>query len=142
MRGFDKPTGETVTFTRGEQSLAITFYPLPMGFQSWLQRAFPIPVKYVKGDPVSAAPGAVAEYNDLLTVLFIAKSAEPGTFGTEYPPRGSAADFYRRRAEAFLAEMQSAHFTDGDLASMWTVVRRLSRDVHPDTKLDAAAGNS
>ena len=142
MRGFSQPTGETIAFKRGAEVIEITFYPMPMGYRTWLQRAFPIPVKYVNGKPSDPDPGAVNEWNDLATLLMIARAAEPGTFDTELPKPGVSSDFYRARAEKIREEMRAAHFTDGDVRAMWLVVNRLSTDTSPDTRLGAAEGNS
>jgi len=142
MRGFNKPTGETVTFTRGEQSLSITFYPLPMGFHNWLTKAFPVPRRYLNGEAVPASPGVVNEWNDLATLILIAKSAEDGTFETAVPTGTAAEGVYRARAIALRDEVRGAHFGDGDIRAMWAVVKRLTNESSVGARMDAAAGNS
>lgn len=142
MRGFSKPPGETIAFTRGHETIEITLHPLPMGFRSWLQRAFPMPVKFVNGKPVDPEPGSVNEWNDLATLLMLVRAAAPGTFETELPKPGAGADFYRKRAERVREEFRAAHFTDGDMRAMWLVVNRLSSDTNPETRLGGAEGNS
>lgn len=141
MRGFKKPTGETLSFNRGAETIEITFYPLPMGYRTWLQAAFPIPVKFVNGKPSDSEPGAVNEWNDLATLLMIARAAEPGLFEAELPPAGSAAAVYRARAERIREEIRAAHFTDGDVRSMWTAVNRMSTASTVGDRLRAAEGN-
>ena len=141
MKGFSKPIGETLSFTRGAETLEITFYPLPMGYRVWLQSAFPLPVKFVNGKAADADPGAVNEWNDLATLLMIARAAAPGTFDTELPPAGSDASFYRARAERIRQEIREANLTDGDVRAMWAVVNRLSTASTADSRLRAAEGN-
>lgn len=141
MRGFSKPIGETLVFVRDSETLEITFYPLPMGYRTWLQAAFPLPVKFVNGKAADADPGAVNEWNDLATLLMIVRAAAPGTFETELPPAGSDASFYRARAERIREEIRNAHLTDGDVRAMWAVVNRLSTATQVDSRLRAAEGN-
>ena len=141
MRGFTKPIGETVSFTRGAETIEITFYPLPMGYRVWLQAAYPIPVKFVNGKAADSDPGAVNEWNDLATLLMIARSAAAGTFETELPPAGSDPTFYKVRAERIRQEIRDAHLTDGDVRAMWAVVNRLSTASTVESRLRTAEGN-
>ncbi len=142
MRGFSRRRGETLAFHRDGETVEITVSALPLGFLSWLQAAFPPPERFVNGT-AQAETSKAGEYNDHLTLLAILKAADPGTFEAAWPPTSAGRPAYEKTARAVLAEFRQAYFTDGEMRSIWLVVKRLSMDApaRVESRLKGPEGN-
>lgn len=116
---------QVVVSRPGQEPIAYTIAPLPIGYSQWLETVYPAPVRFLNGEPVADSTKR-ANWSLEVNLMCIAKSLGDEM---EAQPPAVAGDVkaWSDYAAAVRAEFGAAGLLDGELADFMTAINAMLR---------------
>lgn len=126
MRALSPAPHHVVTLRRGDDEFSVEMQPVPLGFPSALEAAYPPPVVYVNGKP-EPDEARRPEYMELRAMVLLAASIV-GDFApaTPRPAPSAKRDGWDAYARAVRDEFATAGFVSGDIVQLFEGYARVN----------------
>lgn len=138
---FSTASTETVTLSRGDESLTFTITAVPPGYSTSLEALIPF-TTFVKGQSVELDHGRMEERKELRAFAILAKALEAdGCLETQPPTSSASPEQWIAYAQAVREEMKAALLTEGEISHLVRTASRVSQGKNIIEEAERHLGN-
>lgn len=140
-KGFSTPITETVTLTRGDETLVFVLAAVPPGFSTSLEGLIPSAV-YIRDKRTDLVGAELSERNELRAYALLAKSLEAdGCIDARMPSDSRVPEQWLAFAGAVRQELIAANLTEGEVRALLAAALRVSQSKSILKEAEEAAKN-